>query len=527
MDPRQPDIRHSNQNAAFLVVVVVSLIALGITWGIASDKPWLVALVGAENVIAIGAAFWKNPQLRKGRSAAYGANSTITVILTLAILVVINFVAIRFPYKKDVTRNQLHTLSDQSKKFAQSLKENLKLTLFASPGLPGEPRIKLRPLLDNIKALNPKIEYEFADPSKDVVRSKNLGIKKQPTLLLEYKGRTSKVEEITEEKLTNAMIKISKEKTSTVCNLIGNGEHSLKSTEPDGYSTIEKAMLEQAYETKELSILLEGNIPEVCDAILLIGPSRAFLPKEIETIRNYLAQGGHAIVALEADPKGVESAPDLIKLLTEWGAQPMNAVIIDAFAASSEKLGNSGILAVVPTYSKESAITKDFNPMIQAIFPMSRPLDVTSGLPATLKARWILQTHEKVWAENDFKSLATNQVALTKDKKRGPLSVAIEISGKLKDSTAKKETKLVVFGSAQFANNQFSQIGTNRDLFMNAVSWLLDDDSLISIRKKDEDVARVDMAPTTPILLYWGLVIGMPVLIGTAGVVIWLIRRRK
>jgi ABC-type uncharacterized transport system involved in gliding motility auxiliary subunit len=89
-----------------------------------------------------------------------------------------------------------------------------------------------------------------------------------------------------------------------------------------------------------------------------------------------------------------------------------------------------------------------------------------------------------------------------------------------------RDTRLVVFGSSQFANNQYSRFGGNLDLFLNSVSWALEDESLISIRSKDDETGKIELSQNEGILIFWLSVVIIPILIAIFGIVIWM-RRKK
>jgi ABC-type uncharacterized transport system involved in gliding motility auxiliary subunit len=108
----------------------------------------------------------------------------------------------------------------------------------------------------------------------------------------------------------------------------------------------------------------------------------------------------------------------------------------------------------------------------------------------------------------------------------GPLTSAVLVSGKPKGSTATRETRLVVFGSGQFPNNQFSRFGGNLDLFLNAVSWAVEDESMISIRTKEADAAAMELTQNQGLLIFWLCIVLLPLGIAILGIVIW-VRRKK
>ena len=61
------------------------------------------------------------------------------------------------------------------------------------------------------------------------------------------------------------------------------------------------------------------------------------------------------------------------------------------------------------------------------------------------------------------------------------------------EDTQKPETRIVVFGDSDFASNGYLGIPGNRDLFLNSVNWLAQQENLISIRPRDPEDRRVTL----------------------------------
>ena len=49
----------------------------------------------------------------------------------------------------------------------------------------------------------------------------------------------------------------------------------------------------------------------------------------------------------------------------------------------------------------------------------------------------------------------------------------------------KDKTRIVVYGTANLAGNQFLNVQGNRDFFLNTVSWLAEQEDQIAVRPKD------------------------------------------
>ncbi|MGZ3687389.1 MAG: GldG family protein, partial [Bdellovibrionota bacterium] len=477
MNPQQPK---SNSEARLTILLWSAggalLLALLFARAIFPELLWLTLVIAVPLIGIMVMLVQQNAKALRSRSAAYGLNAVITVVLVIGIVGVLNFLASRYPGKLDLTKNKLHTLSEQTVKTVKGLNKTVKAVLFVkSTG-----REQYRALMENFKGLNPKFEVEYVDPDREPTRAKEAGIKKYGTLYLQAGGRDSKVEEPNEEKLTNALIKLLKEKTTTLCAVTGHGEKSFTSNTAEGYEAAKKALNEQSYEVKDVSLMQEGKVPETCDGLVILGPTKSFFDPEVKVLRDYLAGGGRAIIALDLNLKGIEQAPELNTLLADWHVKNEMALIVDPL---SKMLGVDAAVPILATYNKENPITKDFQ--TNCYFPFTRPVEVVPGAPVEMKVQWLGQTTPKSWAVTDLKMLASGQIEFRPGKDRnGPLNVAVAVDGKQKDSKAPRNTRLVVFGTSNFATNNYQRFGGNMDFFLNAASWVMEDESLISIRTK-------------------------------------------
>ncbi|MGZ3709230.1 MAG: hypothetical protein ACXWPM_10850, partial [Bdellovibrionota bacterium] len=169
--------------------------------------------------------------------------------------------------------------------------------------------------------------------------------------------------------------------------------------------------------------------------------------------------------------------------------------------------------------------TKDFQ--TNCYFPFTRPVEVVPGAPVEMKVQWLGQTTPKSWAVTDLKMLASGQIEFRPGKDRnGPLNVAVAVDGKQKDSKAPRNTRLVVFGTSNFATNNYQRFGGNMDFFLNAASWVMEDESLISIRTKEEGPGKIELSFKTGRFILLLTVFVIPLLVAAAGIVIWIFRRR-
>ena len=151
-------------------------------------------------------------------------------------------------------------------------------------------------------------------------------------------------------------------------------------------------------------------------------------------------------------------------------------------------------------------------------------------------AQTFVESSPRSWAETDIKELlTTGKVALDEGKgdKKGPVPLASAVSAsatpatppKPGDDAPKAETRVVVMGDSDFAANAGLGIQGNRDLFMNTIGWLSQQENLISIRPKEADDRRITLTATQQANITWLSLLIVPAGVFGTGVYTWWRRR--
>ena len=146
-----------------------------------------------------------------------------------------------------------------------------------------------------------------------------------------------------------------------------------------------------------------------------------------------------------------------------------------------------------------------------------------------------MQTHELVTTHprNSWREEKLPDASPVYDSGRdlqGPASVAVATLHRPKfrrfpSGVGLRHTRIVVFGDSDFAGNEFFDTVGNGDLFMNAVSWLMEEGDLISIRPKMWAFRGVVMTAEDLLWLSWLSVVIIPAIPVVVGIGVW--RRRR
>ncbi len=182
-------------------------------------------------------------------------------------------------------------------------------------------------------------------------------------------------------------------------------------------------------------------------------------------------------------------------------------------------------------------ITENFK-LITA-FPLARSVDPVTGGVNGHTPQAFVETSPQSWAETDLASLTSGaEVGYDEAKgdRLGPIAIAAALSApkadeapappdKPADDAPKPETRVVVIGDSDFATNSALGIQGNKDLFMNILGWLSQQENLISIRPKDPQDRRVTMTETQQTNVEWLSLLVIPGLIFGSGIYAWWRRR--
>ena len=109
--------------------------------------------------------------------------------------------------------------------------------------------------------------------------------------MVERGATREKVTNDSEQDITNALIKVTRDRKKTVCFAEGEGERDLDDTSERGFSGAKSALAKNQYETKKVLLLREKKVPSEC-TVFVMG-SREHLSGEIGP-RSYVRAGAAA-----------------------------------------------------------------------------------------------------------------------------------------------------------------------------------------------------------------------------------------
>ena len=503
------------------------------------------------------------------RQARYGANVALSLVGVIGIAVFVNaIVAQRFDKRADLTREQLYTLSEQTRKILKSLTVEIRVTTFLSENIPTPDRQRTKEMLELYQRETEFLTVFHANPQIDIQLVEKYNILRDGTIIFETKdntpakqgqiqqGRREKVTTLEEQKFTSAILKLIRNETKKIYFLVGHEEHDVDDFTPTGYSEVKTELENQNYAAVSLSLLTQPAVPADCEVLVIAGPKNALTRHEIGLVSKYLAQNGKLLLLLDPSVRQAPGRSDLriatttatedvnnglVQLMKKWGITIGNDLVVDR----ANFLFELGPTAPFPGFEPHNITRFAMQALIP--FPVTRSVAPREDRKTTLSVKPLAKTISPTgvsWGETQREADGTfNTDSYTPGVDTpGPVSIAVAAEQKNEShqphtrlqngrsdlriaTTTGSPTRIVVFGDSDFATNYFFR-QANRDLFLATINWLTLEEDLIAIRPIDlRQQALRQMAVQDMRLVQTTSVFLIPLIVFSAGLVVWWHRR--
>lgn len=476
------------------VVVVAALVVAGPLFG---PSPYaLVPLLVGALTLAAGA----------GLAPAGGAGVSlrkvakwVAVAAPLAAGLLVSHVV---KFEIDVTRAQVNTLADESLRVAAALTQPVRVVSFVPAGDRAD--VELRALVQRYTAANPAVTFEarsvkraadlevaqaldiaallpLGGPNVVVVGAASDGAE-PPVVRLRVDAGGGNLEET----LTNALAQVARNKTrARVYVTAGHDDARLRDEGPLGLSQLATFARARGVDLVPLplSLLEKHGVPDDARALWVLPHKGAIFMHEHVSWRGAVRKHA-AWIAADADgvvPVVVDSAGDV-------GVSVLADVVVDEGGFGSvfgvDTLSGSSQMAHPITRTLAGALTH---------FPRAAPLAISAmdGVDAV----------PVVSSSGD--AVAKNAGM------QGPMPILVA-------TTATDGRRAVVSGDVSFCENGSIGLGSNRDLALNTLLWLVADEDAIAVRPRAKTGALLFLTPSARARLTFLLVFLVPVVVAAA-----------
>ena len=253
------------------------------------------------------------------------------------------------------------------------------------------------------------------------------------------------------------------------------------------------------YEVAKVTLVKGPGQLEGCAVTVVASPQQAFLPQEVAQLVNLVTTGGRLILMI--DPfveNGLDPVLDLFGIVND------RHLAIDETSHYWTDAATPAVSAY-PRHKMTRNLALTFFPGAVTLSP--RP----GGVPNDVRVTPLIETSPD--GEIDVPESADERL-----RGRRTRTLVVHALKTLADET---RAGIIVFGDGDFATNSFFPILGNGQLFLNAVSYMAEQEELIDIQPRNYALPRIELTNTQMTFTFLASSVFLPALVLLIGLVVW------
>ena len=475
-----------------------------------------------------------------------GTNTLLLIAILIAIVILINSAVQSLNLTPiDCTSNKEYTLTNESKDRVKNIGSDVNIYFVGY-----EDSATQVSLARQYNKTNNKINVEVIDANERTDIASKYNVTNDSKAIIVENGEKSKTLysddlytydssyqtiDLTEEKITSAILNVTSEKIANVYFLSGYSDYSLEYS--GGMYYLSSYLKDEVLNYETLDMLVKGSIPDDCDTLVITTPNKDFDELTTNEITKYINNGGK-ILWLNSSYSETKDLPNVNKILALYGINPFEVGYIYETDNSRTALGYAS--CIVEDLGSTDIAKKLTNAVLLNATKINVNTDELSNLGVTKED--LISTSSTSY----FRKNVSNTSSGTDGDEQGGFTVGGIFTKKISTSTETEEntdensddngisSTLVIFGDNNFISdiqitsqtNPMLILANNKDLMLNSIAYLTNNDEDITIRKdytKSSDFTPTDGQKEAIVKI----IFAVPIAIMLFGLVIWQIRRRK
>lgn len=513
----------------------------------------------------------------------YFRNVTISVILATISVILINLIFYYGFVRFDFTSNRVYSLSKVSKKILKQLDDNVLIRAVFSRELPEQYRFNKLYVEDMLKEYRTyshgKVRYEFIDPTDPKAKIKHHEVLQMGIAPLRFQILAKDKYEIKEGfmgiamlygdnrevipvvsnietleyDITSAIKRLSMKTKKVIGIVTGHQENTLSG---ERFAQI-RSQLTKLYDLKTINLKEDSDLSSV-DALLIISPKTNFEDKELFLVDQFILSGKPVAFLLDSYDIDTQNFwarkiySNIFDLLSSYGIRFKEGLVVDPQCEKValrmqqgffivENIVDYPFMPIITQMNKTHPVVKDLG---RVVLPFVSPMEVKAD--QDINYTTLLETSKYSFLKKDIYSVNPMMVNFRpgKESLKGPFVVAADLRGKFKSYIAsnkekmkalklpstyyvlseteeKKESRIIVFSTAEFIDNELALLG-------NIVDFIAQDYDLSTIRSKKVGLQPLRQLSYGVKLIYrYFIILFLPAFTILVGLYRWYLRKSR
>lgn len=387
---------------------------------------------------------------------------------------------------------------ESTRKIVGTMDKPIQVSLFFPPS--NEVKEEVTGYFDDLKKESKLLEVQSYDRDVDPAKAKELGVtgngivviargghREQLSVGLELEGARAQLRNLDRDVQTR-LLKVAKPPRN-VYFVSGHGERTFDPVgDTDKRATIRdmrEIFQQQGYTVRQLGAAegLASDVPQDATLVVIVGPTKEFLPEESSSLQRYFQRGGRIFIAL--DPE----SGDEHELLGPLGVKYVTTTLCNdvAMARKTNQVSDRQNI-VTASYSSHPSVTTlgRYGGRAPLILIGAGHFEEQKDKPKDQIFDTTVRAHPATW--NDLNGNFQFD-APAEARKTWELAMAVTKKGKDKDK--KDEGRIILVGDSDFVSDGVIGAYGNPLFVLDGAKWLVGDENITGEVSNENDVPIV------------------------------------
>ena len=434
-----------------------------------------------------------------------------------------------YSYQFDLTANKRHSLSSNSVQLLGKLDQTIIVHAYTTEEVTQK---AIQDIIGRYQRIKTDFKLRLLNPDLDIAQAKQDGIvmDKPFAFVIYYNNRMEHIDSLSEQAISNALLRLNRRDNQQVIFLSGHGERDLQGSDNRSYSLLRNQLKDMGFNLQTVN-LLEQTIPEDTKLLVIAAPAHEYLAGEIEQIKQFVDDGGNLFWL--ADPGKLQG---LKTLATALGLQFQDGVIVDNNPTLRKTLNiqHPAFIPVTEYFPHSITNTLQYN----TLFPLSRGISplTNDNTVNNWQTHALLSSGAKSWSETGGlkEEMVFNSGA---GDVAGPIAIAVALqretentetdNSRQPESNPFRSQRIVVIGDSDFLSDSYIGASANLSLGLNIFNWLIGDDDFISVEVSQSPDTKLVLNDLQLMIIAFGFFLIIPLILIVIGFRIWHVRKNR
>ena len=472
----------------------------------------------------------------------------ISTLLLISIIFAV-FIGINYGMKKwdptpiDFTKSKDFTLTDESKERIKNIDKEVNISFVGYEESNADYK-----LAKQYNKTNSKIKVIIVDPSTNIEFAKKYDLTNESKSVVIECGENSRVlssydmisydeqynsVDIAEQKITSAIVNVTSDEKAKSYFLTGYTNFTLESN--GLLASFAKYMKDEVLTFEELNILNTKKVPDDCDSLIIMTPTKDFDALVADEIIKYISKGGNILWlnGLYEEDKDFKNAN---RVLAQFGVNKFEKGIVYETDSKNIFLGYPTCFAPEIT---DNDILKNVKISSGAVFINATKINVDENKFEALKVTKtdLITSSDSAYFTKNLKSKPDS-----KQDEKGEFLLGAEFTKKISEANEKENKEevnstLILFSDDYIISDyavtsgQYQipviDLANNKDIVFNSLAKLNNNDQEITIRKSYSDSETTFTPSERDLRIIMCIIFCIPLFIIVVGIIIRILRKHR